>query len=70
MAELLGFILKVLALSVFISIVIRYGGPVLTIPATPFIVLAMVCLPTLLMAIVLGWRGYVAQPNPKNRLIP
>jgi xanthosine utilization system XapX-like protein len=68
MAELLGFIFKVLALSALISIGIRYGGLFLTIPATPLIVLTMVCLPTLLMAIVLGWRGYAATQQPKSRI--
>ena len=55
------FILKVLMLSAGISVLIKYGCPVLSIPATPAIALTLVFLPTLLVAIALWWRSSMAR---------
>lgn len=51
-----GFILKVLLISAGLSILIKYGGPILSIPATPTNALLMVLVPTLLVAIALWLR--------------
>lgn len=52
-----GFIVKVTAISAGVAILIKFGGPRLAIPATPAIALTIVLLPTIVMAIALGWRG-------------
>lgn len=54
--EQAGFIFKVLFISAALSILIKYAGPTLSIPATPTTVLTLVFVPTLLMAIALLWR--------------
>ena len=51
-----GFILKVLLISAGLSVLIKYGGPNLSIPATPTNTLIAVFLPTLIMAIGLWGR--------------
>jgi len=51
-----GFILKVLLISAGLSILIKYGGPILSIPATPTNALLLVLVPTLLVAIALWLR--------------
>jgi membrane protein implicated in regulation of membrane protease activity len=51
-----GFIPKVLALSLLISIAIKYGAPVLPIPGTTTTALIAVFSPTILIAIALVWR--------------
>ncbi|MFE1745949.1 hypothetical protein [Coleofasciculus sp. H7-2] len=52
-----GFILKVLVISAALSILIKYGGPYLSIPATPALVLMVVFLPTLIMAVSFWQRS-------------
>lgn len=54
--EQAGFILKVLVISTAVSALIKYGGPALSVPATPAIVLTFVVLPTLVMVIALFTR--------------
>ena len=56
-----GFLLKVLILSVGLSLLIKYGGPTLSIPGTPVIVLTFVFVPTLTVAIALWWRSLPRQ---------
>lgn len=51
-----GFILKVLVISIGLSILIKYGGPTLSLPATPPNALTLVFVPTLVMAIALWGR--------------
>lgn len=51
-----GFIVKVLVISAGVSILIKYGGPTLSIPATLTNVLLLVLAPSVLMAIALGSR--------------
>jgi hypothetical protein len=51
-----GFILKVLLVSAGLSILIKYGGPILSIPATPTNALMLVFVPTLIVAIALWQR--------------
>lgn len=51
-----GFISKVFIASTALSILIKYGGSYLPIPATPINVLIIVFVPTVVMAIALGAR--------------
>ena len=51
-----AFILKVLLISAGLSILIKYAGPILSIPATPTNALLLVLVPTLLVAIALWLR--------------
>lgn len=56
MENQIGFLLKVLVLSAVISVLIKYGGPVLNINGTSLVALILVLLPTVVLAIVLWWR--------------
>jgi glucose-6-phosphate-specific signal transduction histidine kinase len=53
-----SFILKVLLLSTGLSLGIKYLAPSLNIPATSANALIAVFLPTVVMAIVLGWQSW------------
>jgi len=55
-----GFILEVLLISTVLSFLIKYGGSTLSIAVTPTIALAIVFMPTLVMAIALFWRSLQA----------
>lgn len=52
-----GFLLKVLLLSLGISLLIKYGGPHLAIPGSNAIALFAVLLPASVLAVLLGWRS-------------
>ncbi len=56
MTNQFGFIFKLLFISVGLSILIKYGGSYLPIPATTTNVLIIVFVPTIVMAIALGAR--------------
>ncbi|NWF61115.1 MAG: hypothetical protein HXY43_18110 [Fischerella sp.] len=56
MESQIGFVLKVFLLSAVISVLIKYAGIFLPIPATATNALILVLLPTVLMAIALLWR--------------
>ena len=58
-----GFILKVLVISTGLSILIKYGGPTLSISTTPTSVLMVVFVPTLIMASALLWRLQTTDAN-------
>lgn len=51
-----GFILKVLVISAGLSVLIKYGGPNLSIAAKPSNALIAVFVPTLIMAVGLWGR--------------
>nr|WP_234300629.1 hypothetical protein [Sphaerospermopsis aphanizomenoides] len=53
MKNQLGFLLKLLLLSTFISFLIKYAGPMLLVPATSLNALILVLLPTVIMIPVL-----------------
>ncbi len=53
-----GITLKVLVLSILLSVVIKFAGPALSIPPTTPVALAMVLLPALLLGLALAWRGW------------
>lgn len=56
MDDKVGFVLKVLLLSLGFAIVIKHLAPQLEIPATLTNALLAVLLPSLLLAIALAWR--------------
>jgi membrane protein implicated in regulation of membrane protease activity len=51
-----GFILKVVLLSIGLSFLIKYGGIFLPIAPKPIYALVAIFLPFLMLAIALGWR--------------
>jgi hypothetical protein len=63
MENQLGFVLKLLLLSAFLSVLIKYTAPNLPIPATVTNVLVIVLLPTIVMASALLWRFPRQNPN-------
>ncbi len=64
MKNQLGFVLKVFLLSAVISLLIKYAGPFLFIPATSINALIIVLLPTVMMAIALLWRFQTQKQIP------
>ncbi len=59
----LGFVLKLLLLSALLSLLIRYVGPSLSIPATATNALIIVLLPIVIIAIALLWRFQAQKQN-------
>ncbi len=61
------FVLKVLILSFIISLLIKYIGPYLSIPATSLNAIIAVSLPAILVASFLLWRTFFDRlnSNPK-----
>lgn len=53
----LGFVGKVLALATVLSVLIKWGGPQLSIPATAGVSGAIVVLPSIGMGLILAWRA-------------
>ena len=51
------FLLKVLLLSLGISVLIKVVGPLLSIPDSSEIALIAVCLPSMIFAVLLTWRA-------------
>ena len=58
MKSLAGFILKVVLASAGLSLLLKYIGPLLSIPATASNALIAVFAPPLLVAIALGWQAW------------
>lgn len=52
-----GVLIKVLLLSIAISLAIKYLGPMLELPTSSAIALAMVLIPPLMMGGLLLWRS-------------
>jgi hypothetical protein len=70
MASPISLVLKVLLLSTVIAILIKYGGASLNLPATSGTAIGLVLLPTIVMAIALGWRAYNdSRRSRQDRLI-
>ncbi len=57
----IGFILKVVLLSAILSVLIKYGGPYLNIPLTAINALLAVFFPTVVIAVLFGWRTFRGQ---------
>ncbi|HIK14139.1 MAG TPA: hypothetical protein IGS53_02375 [Leptolyngbyaceae cyanobacterium M33_DOE_097] len=55
------FLLKVLVLSLLLSVAIKYGGPYLPVQGNQTTVLTAITLPSIVMAIALGWRWFNTQ---------
>ena len=60
----LGFIGKVLLFSAGLSVLIKYGGPLLQIAPTTASALIGVLLLPLMLVFALGWRGIAAARKP------
>jgi hypothetical protein len=56
MSGQIGFILKVLLVSTILSLLVKYGGRILSIPPTPTNASIAILIPPILMALVLWWR--------------
>jgi hypothetical protein len=56
MSGQIGFILKVLLVSTVLSLLVKYGGRILSIPPTPTNASIALVVPPILMALVLWWR--------------
>ncbi|MEH1850125.1 MAG: hypothetical protein V7L11_00170 [Nostoc sp.] len=63
MENQLGFVLKLLLLSALLSVLIKYVGPSLSIPATATNALIIVLLPIVIIAIALLWRFQAQKQN-------
>ncbi|PHM09536.1 hypothetical protein [Nostoc sp. 'Peltigera malacea cyanobiont' DB3992] len=63
MENQLGLILKLLLLSALLSVLIKYAGPSLPIPATATNALIIVFLPIAIIAIALLWRFQAQKQN-------
>jgi hypothetical protein len=48
------FILKLIILSALLSILIKYGGPLLSIPVQYSLMIVLA--PSLILALIFGWR--------------
>jgi hypothetical protein len=59
----LGIVLKLLLLSALLSLLIKYVGPSLLIPATATNALIIVLLPIVIIAIALLWRFQAQKQN-------
>ena len=55
--EALRVLTKVVVISIVLSVGIRYGASLLTWTPTLPLVLGMILLPSLLVALALGWRS-------------
>ncbi len=62
MTSQLGFVAKVVLLSVAIAALIKYAAPVLAIPATSVNAFIGVITPLLLLAAALAWQSRRAAP--------
>lgn len=56
MNDTLGLIFKVVVGSGLISAAIKYLGPLLAVPATSGVAIAIVLIPPIVVAGLLGWR--------------
>ncbi len=57
MNDTVAFVVKILILSTLLSVLIKYGGQLLSISPTVAIAIAVILLPSIIMAIALGWRS-------------
>ncbi|MEH2136399.1 hypothetical protein [Nostoc sp.] len=63
MENQLGLVLKLLLLSALLSVLIKYAGPNLSIPATATNALTIILLPIAIIAIALLWRFQAQKQN-------
>ncbi len=60
MNDRLSFIFKVLFASTILSVIVKYGGGLLSISPTPINAIVAISLPTLILSIILAWRTFTA----------
>jgi hypothetical protein len=63
MENQLSFVIKLLIMSAFVSVLIKYAGPFWPLPATDTNALILVLSPTVIMAIALLWRFQTQKQN-------
>lgn len=66
MPEPLSFIAKVLLASALVSAALKYGGPLLQLPASPSISLLLVLTPAVLMGLWLTWQAQTYHSGTQN----
>lgn len=57
MNDTVTFIVKIFILSAILSIVIKYGGRLLSLNPTVIIAITVILLPSIIVALVLSWRS-------------
>ncbi|MDJ0901126.1 MAG: hypothetical protein QNJ55_20185 [Xenococcus sp. MO_188.B8] len=57
MNDTIAFVVKILIFSTLLSVLIKYGGQLLSINPTVAIVIMAILLPTIIVAVALGWRS-------------
>ncbi len=60
------FLLKVLILSLGLSIFIKFIGPLLSVPESSVIAGIAVCLPSVILAVLLSWRMRQHSQQPES----
>ena len=60
MKEDIGMIAKVAGISALLAIAIRYGAPLIDWPSGVPVVVSLIVLPSVLMGVLLFWRGQQA----------
>ncbi|MGK7893979.1 MAG: hypothetical protein AB4372_10235 [Xenococcus sp. (in: cyanobacteria)] len=63
MKDNITFIVKIFILSSILSVVIKYGGQLLSISPTVAIAIAAIFLPSMIVALALTWRSRQQFPN-------
>ncbi len=67
MADTLRFIVKVVLASALLSTAIKYGGPLLQLPVSPYISLLLVLSPAVLMGLWLTWQAQTNATHANDR---
>lgn len=62
MNDTVAFVVKILICSTVLSVVIKYGGQLLPISPTVVIAIAAILLPSIIVAVALGWRSQQQLP--------
>ena len=57
MNDAFAFIVKIVILSTVLSLLIKYGGKLLSITPTGKIAIAAILLPSIIVALALAWRA-------------
>lgn len=59
------FLLKVLILSLGLSVFIKFIGPLLSVPESSVLAAITVCFPSVILAVLLSWRARQYSQQPK-----
>jgi membrane protein implicated in regulation of membrane protease activity len=60
------FLLKVLILSLGLSVFIKFIGPLLSVPESSVLAAITVCLPSVILAVFLSWRLKQHSQQPES----